>query len=177
MAPGEGGDAPMVTFGTKLAGPAGGLLLTAAAIFSLRGNISGGITAATSRHLCARPRRTAPGLVRPGQRALRDSGQFDPVHGRPDRLARADRQLRLAGGGQHAGPADRLFAGIAALPKLERADAARPLIYVMMAAGLAVCLWAALQSAWESWRMLLILIAAGTLLYFAGALRRSQGPR
>jgi amino acid transporter len=56
---------------------------------------------------------------------------------------------------------------IAALPKLERDRASKLPIYAMMAAGLAICLWAALQSEWASWRMLLILIAAGTLLYFA----------
>src|SRR5688500_6907942 len=47
MAPGEGGDAPLLPFGAKLAGPAGALLLTAAASFSLMGKLSGGITSAS----------------------------------------------------------------------------------------------------------------------------------
>jgi amino acid transporter len=48
MEPGAGGDAPMVAFGTVLMGAAGGLLLVAATVFSLLGNISGGLTG-TSR--------------------------------------------------------------------------------------------------------------------------------
>jgi hypothetical protein len=35
----------------------------------------------------------------------------------------------------------------------------------MIVAAIAVCVWAAAQTAWPSWRMLLILVAAGTLLY------------
>ena len=37
--------------------------------------------------------------------------------------------------------------------------------WLMMAGAFAVCLWAALQSEWSSWRMLILLIAAGALLY------------
>ena len=53
---------------------------------------------------------------------------------------------------------------IASLAKGERAS---PLLWVLMTAGIAVCVWAACQSTWESWRMLLILAAAGILLYAA----------
>ncbi len=45
MARGAGGDAPLVEFGRMVAGPAGALLLTAAALFSLTGNVMGGLTA------------------------------------------------------------------------------------------------------------------------------------
>jgi amino acid transporter len=34
--------------------------------------------------------------------------------------------------------------------------------------AIAVCVWAAAQTAWPSWRMLLILVAAGTILYAIG---------
>ncbi len=39
-----------------------------------------------------------------------------------------------------------------------------------MAAAVAVCTWAAFQSAWPAWRLLLILISVGTLLYAAARL-------
>jgi hypothetical protein len=60
-------------------------------------------------------------------------------------------------------------ASIAALPK---AGGRRWSDYALMVAGLAVCLWAALQSDWAAWRMLLILAAAGTLLYLLARFRR-----
>ena len=51
---------------------------------------------------------------------------------------------------------------IASLAKDERPS---PLLWVGMAAAIAVCAWAAAQSGWPSWRMLLILAVAGTILY------------
>ncbi|MGZ8998263.1 MAG: hypothetical protein ACXW2T_05325, partial [Allosphingosinicella sp.] len=60
--------------------------------------------------------------------------------------------------------------GIAALPRMERPTL---LWWGLIAAGLVICLWAAFQSAWPSWRMLGILIAAGTLLYWLA--RRQAG--
>jgi amino acid transporter len=64
MERGAGGDAPMVAFGFALMGPAGGLLLTAAAVFSLLGNISRGHDGDDADHLCARTRWADAGLVR-----------------------------------------------------------------------------------------------------------------
>jgi amino acid transporter len=51
---------------------------------------------------------------------------------------------------------------IASLPKLERR---KPLIWLMVVAAIAVCVWAASQTAWPSWRALLALVAVGTVLY------------
>jgi hypothetical protein len=42
-------------------------------------------------------------------------------------------------------------------------------------AAIAVCVWAAFQSAWPSWRMLLILMATGSLLYLFARPRRLAG--
>ena len=50
------------------------------------------------------------------------------------------------------------------------AERARPSTWLMIAAAVAICVWAAAQSAWPSWRMLLILVAAGTILYAAARL-------
>jgi amino acid transporter len=46
--------------------------------------------------------------------------------------------------------------------------------WLLMAGGFAVCLWAAMQSEWPSWRMLLILAAAGTVLFLASGRRRRE---
>jgi amino acid transporter len=164
MAPGEGGDAPMVAFGEKLAGPAGGLLLVAAAIFSLAGNISGGITAATRATYALGRDGLLPGWF----------GRVSPRFATPANsilfMGAAIALLAVTGSFVWLAVVStlaRLFVyaiGIAALPKLERPTA--PLV-AMIVAGLGICLWAAFQSDWASWRMLLILVGAGTLLYFA----------
>jgi amino acid transporter len=162
MEPGEGGDAPMVAFGTALMGPAGGLLLTAAAVFSLLGNISGGMTGTT---------RTTYALGRDGLLP----GWFGKVS---ERYATPANSILFMGGlvallaltGSFVWLAvvstlARMIVysiSIASLPKLERR---KPLIWLMVVAAIAVCVWAASQTAWPSWRALLALVAVGTVLY------------
>jgi amino acid transporter len=65
-------------------------------------------------------------------------------------------------------------ASIAALPRTQRkaGEAVRPLTWLMVVAGLLVCLWGAAQSQWASWRVLLGLIALGALLFAAARFRR-----
>ena len=60
-------------------------------------------------------------------------------------------------------------ASIAALPKAEKPGAGG---WAMIAAGLAVCLWAAAQSQWQSWAMLGGLVIAGFLLYGLARMQR-----
>lgn len=177
MAPGEGGDAPLVTFATKLAGPIGGLVLTGAAIFSLLGNISGGITAATRATYALGRDGLLPawfGKVSTRFRTPAHSILFMGVliailaiTGSFVWLAVISTLARML-----------VYAlSIAALPRLEKG---RPIAWIMVVAALAVCLWAASQSDWSSWRMLLILMAGGTVLYFAARFRRAkpeQAPR
>jgi amino acid transporter len=171
MAPGEGGDAPLVSFATKLAGPAGGLVLIAAAIFSLMGNISSGITAATRTTYALGRDGLLPrwfGRVHEGFRTPANSILFMgaliallAVTGSFVWLAVVSTLARMI-----------VYSiSIAALPKVER-EGRRFAAWAMMAAGLAICLWAALQSDWPSWRMLLILIGAGTILYLAARFAR-----
>lgn len=63
---------------------------------------------------------------------------------------------------------------LAALPGVERGAGRRTGLAAAAAApGLLVCFWAAAQSNWPSWRMLLALLAAGLLLY---ALARRERP-
>jgi len=172
MEPGEGGDAPMVAFGIELLGPAGGLLLTATAVFSLLGNISGGMTA-TTRTTYAMGR---DGLL-PGWFASVSERFATPVNsvifmgvliaflaltGSFVWLAVVSTLARLI-----------VYAiSIASLPKTERP---RPMLWLMVVAALAVCGYAALQTAWESWQMLLILGAAGSVLYLLARLSHRTG--
>jgi amino acid transporter len=167
MEPGAGGDAPMVAFGQALMGPAGALLLTATAVFSLLGNISGAITA-TSRTTYALGR---DGLL---------PAWFGKVS---DRYATPANSILLMGilvallaiTGSFVWLAvvstlARMIVysvSIASLPKAERG---KPLVWLMVLAAIAVCAWAAFQTPWPSWRMLLILVAAGTVLYAAARL-------
>lgn len=168
MEPGEGGDAPMVAFGEALLGPAGGLILTAAAIFSLLGNIGGGLTAT--------PRTTF---------ALARDGLLPAWFGRVSARYRTPSNsilfmglmvLLLAVTGSFVWLAvvstlARMVVysiSIAALPRVSEAGAGRPLLYAMAAAGIAVCIWAASQSDLQSWLTLGALVAVGTGLYLLG---------
>ncbi len=171
MEPGEGGDAPMVAFGAALMGPAGALLLTAAAVFSLLGNISGGMTG-TTRTTYALGR---DGLL-PGWFA-----KVSPRHATPANsilfMGGLIALLALTGSFVWLAVVSTLArmivysVSIAALPK---AEPGRPLIWAMVAAGIGVCVWAALQSAWPSWRALIALVAVGTLLFLAARFGRRE---
>jgi basic amino acid/polyamine antiporter, APA family len=163
MAPGEGGDAPLAAFGEKLWGPAGALILSAAAIFSLLGNLSAGITA-TSRTTYALGRdRLLPGWF----------GRISESYATPANsiffMGVLIALLALSGSFVWLAVISTLARlivysiGIAALPKAERPTF---LWWVLILAGLGICIWAAFQTAWPSWRMLLILVAAGTILYW-----------
>jgi basic amino acid/polyamine antiporter, APA family len=170
MEPGEGGDAPLAAFGERLIGPAGAIILSLAAICSLLGNVSGGITATT---------RTTYAMGRDGL-LPRWFGRISPRYATPGNsilfMGALVALLALTGSFVWLAVVStlaRLFVysiGLVALPKVERPG---PLWWALIVAGLAICLWAALQSAWPSWRMLLILLAAGTLLYFVA--RRQAG--
>lgn len=163
MEPGEGGEAPLAAFGEKLLGPAGAILLSAAAIFSLLGNISGGITATTrTTYALSRDGLLPSWFGRVSARYATPANSILFMGGLVALLALTGSFVWLAVVSTLA----RLIVyslGIVALPKAERPTA---LWWMLIAAALAICLWAALQSAWPSWRMLLILIGAGTLLYF-----------
>jgi basic amino acid/polyamine antiporter, APA family len=168
MAPGEGGGAPLVALADRLAGPIGALLLTATVVFSLLGNISGGLTASTrTTYAMARDGllpawfgRVHPRFATPANSilfmgvlvaALAVSGSFVV-------LAVVSTLARMV-----------IYAlSIAALPRLERG---KPLIWAATALGLATCAWAAAQSSWESWRTLLVLATVGLGAFWAARRR------
>jgi amino acid transporter len=172
MEPGEGKDAPMVAFGTALLGPMGGVLLTVAAVCSILGNVSGGVTGTT---------RTTYAMGRDGLLPAwfgRVSERFATPANSIAFMGALIAVLALSGSFVWLAVVSTLARmivysiSIASLPKKERPSAA---MWLLMAAGLAVCLWAALQSAWPSWRMLLILLAVGTALYAAARVAARKG--
>jgi amino acid transporter len=167
MAPGEGGDAPLVAFGGEVAGPAGAAILTAAALFSLGGNLSANMTA-TPRATYALAR---DGLL-PGWFG-RVSERFSTPANSILFLGLLSALLAISSSFVWLAVASTLArlivysASIAALPRLRRREgpAMSAGLWLLMAAAFAICLWAALQSEWPSWRMLLVLVAIGGLLY------------
>ena len=167
MEPGEGKDAPLVAFGTALLGPVGGIILTFAAVCSILGNVSGGVTGTT---------RTTYAMGRDGLLPAW-FGQVSPRFATPANsiafMGGLIALLALSGSFVWLAVVSTLARmivysiAILSLPKHERPSL---LVWALMAAGLAICLWAATQSAWPSWRMLLILAAVGTALYAAARL-------
>lgn len=177
MAPGAGGDAPMIAFGAALMGPAGAVLLTAAAVFSLLGNISGGMTGST---------RTTYAMGRDGLLPAW-FGRVSPRYATPANsilfMGGLIALLALTGSFVWLAVVSTLARmivyslSIAALPKASRGEALRPLMWLMVVAAIAICAWAAFQSDWKAWRMLLILAAAGTVLYLAARRAAQRAPK
>lgn len=193
MEPGAGGEAPMVAFGTALMGPAGGLLLTAAAVFSLLGNVHGGLTG-TSRTSYAMGRdgllpdwfgRVSPRYATPANSIafmgalialLALSGSFVWL-AVVSTLARMF-VYSISIASLAAVPAEAGTPGSEEHPSLSPPGApasAGVTTWAMILAAIAICVWAALQSSWASWRMLLILAAAGTALYAAARVSARKG--
>lgn len=168
MERGAGGDAPMVAFGAALMGPAGALLLTAAAVFSLLGNISGGITGTTrTTYALARDGLLPSWFGKVSARYATPANSILFMGGLVTVLALTGSFVWLAVISTLA----RMIVyslSIASLPKKERAG---PLILLMMVAGIAVCVYAALQTPWASWQTLLLLMLAGTVLYLIARFR------
>ena len=167
MRPGAAVDAPLVQFAEVLLGPVGALIITAAALASVAGNISGSMTST--------PRVTY---------ALAEDGVLPGWFGRvSDRWATPANSVLFMGvlgavlaiSGSFVWLAvvstlARLFvfaASFAALPMTERATRAelRWSTAAMVGGGMALCLWAAFQSDAVAWRMLAVLVAVGLGLY------------
>jgi amino acid transporter len=192
MEPGAGGDAPMVAFGTVLMGAAGGLLLVAATVFSLLGNISGGLTG-TSRTSYAMGRDgLLPGWFgRVSARYATPANSIAFMGALIAVLALSSSFVWLAVVSvlarmfvysisiaslarpapfiwAEAGTSGReVSAGLDEAPASAGVPRGGAATWIMIVAAVAVCAWAASQSSFESWRMLLILVAAGTMLYAA----------
>ena len=171
MERGAGGDAPMVAFGFALMGPAGGLLLTATAVFSLLGNISGGMTGTTrTTYALGRDGLMPAWFAKISKRFATPTNSILFMGGLIAVLALTGSFVWLAVISTLA----RMIVysiSLASLPKMERG---RPLIWLMIVAGLSVCVYAALQTPWTSWRTLMILTAAGSVLYLLAPARNDR---
>lgn len=163
MAMGAGGDAPLFAFGRALAGEAGALLLAFAAIASVLGNVSGGITG------------TARTTYAMGRDGLLPAwfGHVDPRYATPARsilvMVALIAVLALSGSFVWLATASvlaRMFVyaiSIATLPRL----APSRLNWLLSVVAIAICIWVAAQSGWAPWRVLLVLAAIGTALFTA----------
>lgn len=173
MEPGDGGDAPMVAFGIELLGPAGGLLLTVAAVSSLLGNISGGMTATTrTTYAMGRDGLLPVWFAKVSERYATPVNSILFMGGLIALLALTGSFVWLAIVSTLARMV--VYAiSIASLPKKEQG---KPMIWFLVVGAIAVCAYAALQSAWASWQVLLILCLAGSVLYLLARFGKTQEP-
>ena len=160
--------APLAAFAEALIGPAGALLLGGVALASVAGNIGSALTSTPRVTFALAGQGSLPrwfGAVSARFATPANSVLFMglvvaalAVTGSFVWLAIVSTLARLV-----------VYAvSIAALPRAEKPN---PALWAMVAAGLAVCGWAAAQSKWPSWAMLTGALAAGLILY---ALARRQ---
>jgi amino acid transporter len=187
---------PMVDFGRALMGPAGAALLTAAAVFSLLGNISGGMTG-TTRTTYAMGRdgllpgwfgRVSPRFATPANSIafmgvlialLALSGSFVWLAVVSTLARMFVYSISIASLAKPVTPLPVIPAqagtsgreSTAGLPEVPASagmtEQAGPATWAMIVAAITVCAWAASQSSWESWWKLLALAAVGLLFYAA----------
>jgi len=169
MPRGPAPDAPLAAFAETLIGPAGAVLLTATLLASVAGNMSGAITSTSRITFALTAQGTMPrwfGRVSPRYATPANSVLFMglviaalALSGTFVWLAVVSTLARLA-----------VYSiSISALPKLDAKAGAGT--WLMLAAGLAVCLWAASQSGLANWLGLFAAALAGFVLY---ALARRQ---
>jgi APA family basic amino acid/polyamine antiporter len=155
-------EAPLAAFAERLVGPVGALLLTATALASVAGNISGSMTSTPRATYALAHQGSLPrwfGAISARFATPANSIMF---------MGLAGAALALTGSFVWLAVVSTLArllvysASIAALPR-----AWKPGIrgYVLIAAALLVCLWAALQSTGLAWARLAALAAIGVLLY------------
>lgn len=167
MPAGAAPDAPLAAFAEILFGPAGFIILSITAMASVAGNFLGSMTSTPRVTFALAEQRLLPrwfGAVHPRWRTPSRSILF--MGGLAAALALSGSFVWLAVVSTLA----RLFvyaASIAALPaaRREAGVAIGPAMWLIMAGGLLLCVWAAAQSAAASWAMLGGLIALGLLLY------------
>lgn len=170
MPAGPAPDAPLAAYAQALLGPAGAVLLAVTAMASVAGNVGGSMTS-TPRVTYALGQqgalpawfgRIAPRFATPANSIL-FMGALGAV------LALTGSFVWLA----IVSTLSRLFVYGACMLALPRA---RPgaLSLALAIAGLAVCIWAATQSKWQSWAMLAGFVLAGFLLYGLARIQRGR---
>ena len=172
--PGGGADetAPLIDLGSWLAGPFGAAVLTFAALASLAGSLQGIMTAAPRVSYALGARGDLPawfGRVQPQFETPANSIVFFAI------VAGA---LAISGSFVWLAVVSTLArmivyaVTIAALPRAPQRPRLTPAYYVIGAAGIAVCIWAAAQADSKAWMTLGALAAAGLVLYALAAMRR-----
>lgn len=171
MPPGATPAAPLGAMAEVLFGPVGMIVLSITAMISVSGNLLGSITA-TPRLTYAMAER---GLL------PRWFGRVHPVWATPWNsilfMGTVVAALALSGSFVWLALVSTLsrmfvYAGsLAALPGASRSAGASigGAMKLVVAAGLAVCLWVAVQSEARSWALLALLVAVGVLLYAVAA--------
>ncbi|HEU4704273.1 MAG TPA: APC family permease [Sphingomicrobium sp.] len=157
--------APLIDLGSWLAGPAGAMVLTLAAIASLSGNLHG-IMTSTSRVTSALGERgdLPPWFARVHPRFVTPANSIAFLAAFAAALALVGTYVWLAVISVLA----RLIiyaVTIAALPRAPERGTVPAWLYAMGAAGIALCIWAASRVEWEAWRTLGLLALAGAALY------------
>ncbi|WP_310468936.1 APC family permease [Sphingomonas sp.] len=172
--PGGGSDdkAPLIDLGRWLAGSTGAVVLTLAAIASLGGNLHSIMTSTSRITFALAARGDLPGW-------------FARVHPRFETPANSIAFLAIVAAGLALigsyvwlaviSALARLFVYGVTIAALSRVPGPRPspLYYALGVAGIGVCVWAAAQAEWVSWRTLGVLAAVGVVLY-ALAVRRPK---
>jgi len=166
-------DATLVDVGRALAGPAGAIVITLAAVFSIGGNLAGTMIAAPRLIFSLAENRLLPAW-------------FGNVH---PRYATPDHSILVMGGLALAMALTGSFVELAVASSLSRmlsyivCIASLPIIrnraddtmkarayrirggYLLPLVGLAICLWLTAQATAENWRTVGMLLAVGFVLY------------
>ena len=163
--------APLAAFAEILIGPFGVVLLSLTAMASVAGNFLGAITSTPRVTFALAEQRLLPSFF----------GEVDARWGTPAKsilfMAALGAALALSGSFVWLAVVSTLArllvyaASIAALPAARR-NAGAPIrggLWLVMAGGLLLCVWAAVQSTAASWVMLGGLLAIGLLLYALAA--------
>lgn len=170
---GADADAPLIDLGSRVAGPAGAIVLTLAAIFSLAGNLHGNMTATPRVTHAMAERGDLPrwfGRVHAGFATPANSIGF---------MAAVAALLALTGSFVWLAVVSTLArlvvyaATIAALPKAPGRPRLTEAHWLWGAAGILLCAYAAAQADAGAWFTLGALALAGLLLYALAARGRS----
>jgi amino acid transporter len=166
-------DATLVDVGRVLAGPAGAIAITLAAVFSIGGNLAGTMIAAPRLIFSLAENRLLPAWF----------GNVHPRYATPDHsiLVMGGLALAMALTGSFvelavASSLSRMLSYIVCIASLpiirNRADDAMQARayrirggYLLPLVGLAICLWLTAQATAENWRTVGMLLAVGFVLY------------
>ena len=162
---GAGADAPLIDLGARVLGPAGAVIITLAAIFSLAGNLHGNMTATPRVTYAMGERGDLPGWF------ARVHDRFATPANSIAFMAAAAAALALSGSFVWLAVVSTLArlvvyaATIAALPRAPQRPPVSAAHWIGGALGIALCFYAALQADVNAWWTLAALAAAGGLLY------------